>query len=44
MSKFEFVRRCCNCGAILQCEHPEEEGYIEEQFLQKDLSAMIFCA
>ena len=44
MSKFKFVRRCCNCGAILQCEHPEEEGYIEEQFLQKDLSAMIFCA
>lgn len=44
MSTMQFVRRCCNCGAILQSEHPEEEGYVDEKYLQKELSAMIFCA
>lgn len=44
MSTMQFVRRCCNCGAILQCDRPGEEGYVEEKYLQKGLSEMIFCA
>ena len=44
MSTMQFVRRCSSCGAILQCDDPHEEGYIEERYLNKPLSELLFCA
>ena len=44
MSTVQFVRRCSSCGAVLQCENPKEEGYIEERFLEKPLNELLFCA
>ena len=43
MSNLEYVRRCCNCGAILQCKDEKAEGYIPEHLLERDLSSLLFC-
>ncbi len=44
MSKVNIVRRCSNCGSILQAERPEEEGYIESKsLLEAPLDRVLFC-
>ncbi|MBP5091881.1 MAG: 50S ribosome-binding GTPase [Bacilli bacterium] len=44
MSKWKVVRRCYNCGAILQSENPNGEGYVEPIILEKTpVSMPVFC-
>lgn len=44
MSKMSVVRRCYNCGAILQCEDESKEGYIEPRLLEGGDETVLFCA
>lgn len=43
MSKFDVVRRCYNCGDILQGDDPKKEGYIDKRMLDTPLSSVLFC-
>ena len=44
MSQWKVVRRCYNCGAILQSEDPNAEGYVDEVVLEKTPFSMpVFC-
>ncbi len=43
MSRFDVVRRCYNCGAILQGEDPKKEGYVDPKLLDTPLSTVLFC-
>ena len=43
MSKLNVVRRCCSCGAILQTENKNEEGYIKKEFLENSNALVLFC-
>jgi len=44
MSQLNVVRRCYNCGAILQSEKPGEEGYIARKILESSpLDTILFC-
>jgi hypothetical protein len=44
MSKTNVVRRCYNCGAILQSEKPGEDGYILRKVLEESpLDTILFC-
>lgn len=43
MSKLNVVRRCYNCGAILQSEDPEKEGFLESKLLDSSESTVLFC-
>lgn len=44
MSKVNVVRRCYNCGAILQSRDPDKDGYIPSQALEgSSLNAILFC-
>jgi ribosome biogenesis GTPase A len=44
MSQLNVVRRCYNCGAILQSEKPGEEGYIAQKILENSpLDQILFC-
>lgn len=44
MSKFNVVRRCYACGAILQGEDKNKEGYVEQRLLDETpLSHVLFC-
>lgn len=44
MSEFNVVRRCANCGVILQSENPEEKGYIDKIYLDEaKASTLLFC-
>jgi ribosome biogenesis GTPase A len=45
MSKVNVVRRCYSCGAILQSEDKNKEGYIDEEFLSASpLDRLLFCS
>ena len=43
MSRMSVVRRCYNCGAILQCEDEHKEGYIDKSLLEQGNEAVLFC-
>lgn len=43
MSRMSVVRRCYNCGAILQCEDEKKEGYIDKSLLEQGNEAVLFC-
>ncbi len=43
MSTLNIVRRCYGCGAILQSEDKEKEGYIDKSFLESSLDTVLFC-
>jgi len=43
MSKLNFVRRCHNCGAILQDERPEDVGYVLPETLANTSARVLFC-
>jgi ribosome biogenesis GTPase A len=44
MSQVNIVRRCYNCGAILQTKEKEKEGYIAPRVLETaPLDAILFC-
>ncbi len=44
MSKVSIARRCFNCGALLQHEDKEKDGYIENEcLLESDPGRILFC-
>ena len=43
MSILNIVRRCHNCGAILQGDDPHKEGYIEKSVLELPGARVLFC-
>jgi ribosome biogenesis GTPase A len=43
MSKLNVVRRCYNCGTILQADDPKKPGYIDRQLLETSNSTVLFC-
>ena len=43
MSKLKIVRRCHDCGVILQGENPEAEGYINPEVLENTSARVLFC-
>ena len=43
MSKLNLLRRCYSCGAILQDEEPEKEGYISPEALANTNALVLFC-
>jgi len=43
MSKISQVRRCYNCGAILQSSDPSKEGYINKDTLENAAQSFMFC-
>ncbi len=42
MSKLNIVRRCHTCGAILQIDDPNAEGYITPEILEQHSAAAVF--
>ncbi|MCQ2792485.1 MAG: 50S ribosome-binding GTPase [Bacilli bacterium] len=42
MSKLNIIRKCYNCGAVLQDEDPKKEGYISKEIFENDARVM-FC-
>ena len=43
MSKLNIVRRCHNCGVILQADDPKAEGYIDPAILENTRAQVLFC-
>lgn len=44
MSKVNVVRRCYNCGAVLQSKDPLKEGYLDPHKLENSpLDQILFC-
>ncbi len=43
MSILKKVKRCSHCGAILQTENPEKEGYITSLILKKYPDGVLLC-
>ena len=43
MSQISQVRRCYNCGAILQSEDPSKEGYVRKETLENGSQNFLFC-
>ncbi|HBX25392.1 MAG TPA: hypothetical protein DEF61_03925 [Firmicutes bacterium] len=43
MGRFNFVKRCFNCGSILQCERKDQDGYIDEPLFSKNEEVPLFC-
>ena len=44
MGKFKRVLRCYHCGAILQCDNPDEKGYIIPESLNRATPIqIIYC-
>jgi len=43
MSKLNIVRRCHNCGVILQGEDPNAPGYIDPNVLVNTAARVLFC-
>lgn len=43
MSQISQIRRCYNCGAVLQSEDPSKEGYIKKEILENGSQNFLFC-
>ncbi len=43
MSVLKKVKRCSHCGAILQTENPEKDGYITSVILKKYPDGVLLC-
>ncbi|MBO5529375.1 MAG: ribosome biogenesis GTPase YqeH [Bacilli bacterium] len=43
MSILNIVRRCHNCGVILQGDDPHAEGYIDKNVLSNPTARVLFC-
>lgn len=42
MSKLNIIRKCYSCGATLQCDDPNKDGYISKEMFENDARVM-FC-
>lgn len=43
MSELNKIRRCYNCGAILQSDDPKSSGYVKKETLENATQNFIFC-
>ncbi len=43
MSTVKRVKQCAGCGAILQADDPNLEGYVHEEVLNKTDNRVLFC-
>ncbi len=43
MAKISQIRRCYNCGAVLQSEDPTKEGYVKKETLENASQNFLFC-
>jgi len=43
MSQISQIRRCYNCGAVLQSSDPTKEGYINKEVLENGSQNFLFC-
>ncbi len=43
MSDFAQVRKCYNCGTLLQSDNPNEKGYVKKEILDNPLLNFVFC-
>lgn len=43
MNEINKIRRCYNCGAILQSSDKEKEGYVDEEILNNSSQNFLFC-
>ena len=43
MSQIQQIRKCYNCGAVLQSKDPNKEGYVNPEVLENSSQNFIFC-
>lgn len=43
MSQISQIRRCYNCGAVLQSSDPTKEGYVSKEVLENGSQNFLFC-
>ena len=43
MPTINQIRRCYNCGVILQCDDPNKEGYVKKETLESASQNFLFC-
>ena len=43
MSQISQIRKCYNCGAVLQCDDPNKEGYVNKEVLENGSQNFLFC-
>ena len=43
MSQISQIRKCYNCGAVLQCEDPNKPGYVKKEVLENGAQNFLFC-
>lgn len=43
MSQISQIRKCYNCGAVLQCDDPSKEGYVNREVLENGSQNFLFC-
>lgn len=43
MAKISQIRRCYNCGAVLQSDDPKKEGYVKKEILENASQNFLFC-
>ena len=43
MSQISQIRRCYNCGAVLQSNDPTKEGYVSKEVLENGSQNFLFC-
>ena len=43
MSQISQIRKCYNCGAILQSKDPSKEGYVNKEVLENGSQNFLFC-
>ena len=43
MAQISQIRRCYNCGAVLQSDDPTKEGYVKKETLENGSQNFLFC-
>ena len=43
MSQISQIRKCYNCGAVLQSTDPSKEGYVNKDVLENGSQSFLFC-
>lgn len=43
MAQISQIRKCYNCGAVLQCDDPSKEGYVNREVLENGSQNFLFC-
>ena len=43
MAQISQIRRCYNCGAVLQTEDPTKVGYVKKEILENATQNFVFC-